>query len=787
MSESGFGKQLQRHRVAAGLTQEELAERAGVSARGISDLERGARGVPRKDTLQLLLAALELSQEDQAALAAAARRSPALAAQGERTDQHSALPVPLTPFIGRETEMAVVSDLLSNPTVRLLTLTGPGGTGKTRLALAVAEREFAHYADGVVFVPLAPLADPALVSSAIGGALGIREEGERPLPERLRDVLSTKQLLLVLDNFEHLAEAAPAVGDLLSDSPRLNVMATSRMPLRLRAEREYPVPPLDLPNRTPLPPVAQLTQYEAVRLFIDRAQAVTPGFTVDNENAPAVAEICWRVDGLPLAIELAAAHVRMLPPQAMLTRLEKRLPLLTGGARDLPARQRTLRETIMWSHDLIGEQEQILFRRLAVFSGGATLEAAEAVGNPTGDLDVFSGLERLVEQNLVRQEVSPTGEPRLTMLETIREFGIEQLAATGEEDATRDRHAFYFLHLAERLAPDIHLLESLEQPAQLVVEYDNLRHALLWFDTHDRVEALLRLTAVLAGEWIARGMHREGLDRIERVLRRIRDTASAGRVQVLHAAGVMAVYLGNHERAAPFFAEALAVAHDVGDPFLLGQAVAFVGWLSYRRGEYQRAEERIAEALRLLQGIPDPVRATPALLIAGDTAMVQEHFAQALPHYQQIIDLNQTAGYGWILCDAQSGLAGVHYCLGYMDQAAMLYAESLRRAYAQHITTQFVSALVGLAAVTTATGHPQVGARLLGAAEGLADGIEAHLFPRDFPVRQRALAALTAALGEDQLAAELAAGRSQTMDQAVAAAEAIIAGMDDAELATRDK
>jgi tetratricopeptide (TPR) repeat protein len=269
------------------------------------------------------------------------------------------------------------------------------------------------------------------------------------------------------------------------------------------------------------------------------------------------------------------------------------------------------------------------------------------------------------------------------------------------------------------------------------------------------------------------------LDRIERVLGRTRNTVSAGRVQVLHAAGVMAVYLGNHERAAPFFEEALAVAHDVGDPFLIGQAVAFVGWLSYRRGEYQRAEERIGEALRLLDGIPDPVRATPALLIAGDTAMVQEHFAQALPHYQRIIDLNQTAGYGWILCDAQSGLAGVYYCLGEMNQAVMLYAESLRRAHAQHITTQFVSALVGLAAVAASTGHLEVGARLLSAAEGLAASIDAHIFPRDFPVRRRALAALTNDLGENQLTRELAAGRSLTMEQALAAAQAIIAGMDE--------
>ena len=515
-----------------------------------------------------------------------------------------------------------------------------------------------------------------------------------------------------------------------------------------------------------------------MRLFVDRAQAVKPGFALTEANAPAVVEIVRRLDGLPLALELAAARVRVLPPTALLARLDQRLPLLTGGSQDRPDRQRTLGNTIAWSYDLLGPAERSLFPRLAVFAGGWTLEAAEAVAATDAPGDVLEAMDRLLDNSLVHA-LDDDAEPRYAMLETIRGFGLKQLTAMGDDEPTRRRHAGYFLDLAERLTPEIDVLESLEQRAQLIAEYDNLRLALRWFGLNDEGDSLLRLTALLAGEWLARGLLREGLEQIGPVLQRTHHIASATRVQLLHAAGVMALYQGNLGRAAPFFVESLAVAQTLGDAFLIGQSLAFSGWLSYRLSDYRRADEQLAKARHLLQNIADPVRATLVLIVSGDNALVQERFGQARLHYEQTTALLRAGGYAWILADAQSGLAGAHYCLGNIRQAAILYAESLRRIDPQNVTVQLVSALIGHAAVAAATGRPGDGAQLLGAAEGFVESSDARIFPRDYPVRRRALDALTRSLGERQLSSQIAAGRSLTLDQVHAAAQGVMAGMND--------
>ncbi len=406
-----------------------------------------------------------------------------------------------TPLLGREREVEQVCAQLRREGVRLLTLTGPGGTGKTRLALQGAADLLDDYKDGVFFVALAPLSDPTLVVSTIAQALGVKESGGRSVLQCLQDYLREKTLLLALDNFEQVAAAAPQVAGLLADAPRLNILVTSRIPLHLRGEHEFAVPPLALPDFKHLPALAALTQYAAVELFIERAQAVRPDFAVNNDNAPAVAEICVRLDGLPLAIELAAARVKLLSPQAMLVRLEEPLKLLTGGARDLSARQQTLRGAIAWSYDLLDENEKRLFRRLAVFVGGCTLEAAEAVCHGGVDLraDVFDGIASLVDKSLLRQEEAPDGEPRFFMLETIREYAQERLTESGEE--LQNRHAEFFLNFAEQAEIEIHGFQQLKWLDRLEVEHDNLRAALGWLTHNSKAQLGLRLAGALTDFW----------------------------------------------------------------------------------------------------------------------------------------------------------------------------------------------------------------------------------------------------------------------------------------------
>ena len=421
--------------------------------------------------------------------------------------------------------------------VRLLTLSGVGGTGKTRLALQAAADMVDEFEHGVFFVSLAALSDPALVLPAIAKAFDVREAAGRPLQVQLQDYLREKQVLLVLDNFEQVIDAAPRISDLMTAAPRLKVLVTSREVLRLSGETDYPVPSMSLPDPKRLSSLAQATQYEAVALFIDRAMAAKPGFTLTDENAPAVAEICHRLDGLPLAIELAAARVRVLPPQRMLAELSHRLSFLMGGARDLPARQKTLRDAIDWSHNLLTGSEQRLLRRLAVFVGGCSLEAIEAVCNSESDLPVLDALESLVNKSLVKQSEAQ-GQPRLAMLETIREYAREKLIAAGEAERMRERHRDYFLALAEEAEPKMKGAEQAEWLQRLEDEHENLRAGLDWSLVEAAAEAGLRFCGALQKFWFARGHLAEGREWCARVLAKAgAGTQTSERTKVLNAAG----------------------------------------------------------------------------------------------------------------------------------------------------------------------------------------------------------------------------------------------------------
>ena len=638
--------------------------------------------------------------------------------------------------------MEEIAALLRQPEVQLLTLTGAGGTGKTRLALQAAAELLDDFADGVYFVPLAALTDPTQIPAAIATAVGVREEGGQPLLERLAGFLGNKQLLLVIDNWEHLLAGASALGELLRVAPGLTVLATSRAPLHLQAEREYPVLPLALPRRKPPPTLEQLSQYEAVRLFIARAQAVKPDFSVDNTNAPAVAEICHRLDGLPLAIELATARVRMLAPQAMLARLDQRLPLLTSGAQDAPHRQRTLRNTIAWSYDLLEPEEQALFGRLAVFTGGASLEAVEAVANADGDLDVFPGLERLVEHSLLRQEEGSDGESRFTMLETIREFAQDELTRSGEEATVRRLHATHFRALAERAEPELRGAAQTAWIVRLEAELPNLRAVLDWSLASGEAETGLRLAGALYWFWFLRNHVSEGRTWFERARAAATQPAAAagkaalgaallalraqeyvaskdfaeqalerfqvcedhwGTAMVIHHMGHMADDLEHDmKRAAALLEESLLQFQALGDPWGIAYSQRCVAQAQLAAtNDYDRAMILLQSAVTTFRAIGDHWNTGVTLHVLGDAAREYERWSEAIAAYQESLAYHWTERDALGVADALLRLAQILVAVGNMELAARFFGcaeaqheqagvtlhEPIRRGYEQAIAS----------------------------------------------------------------------------------------------------
>ena len=487
------------------------------------------------------------------------------------------LPAQPNALIGRGEELEETEALLSRADVRLLTLTGAGGAGKTRIALHLAANLLERYSDGVFFVSLAPVRDWELVLPTIAQTLGLREQPGEPLTKTLTEYLRDKQLLLVLDNFEQVVAAAPPLAGLLAEAPALAVVVTSRTPLHLSGERTYPVPPLALPDLQGLPQTTALAKYESVRLFLERAQAATPEFALTDENARTVAEICIRLDGLPLAIELAAPRVRTLPPPALLRRLDQRLGLLTGGAQDVEERQRTLRATIEWSHELLVDEERELFACLGVFIGGCRLEAAEAVCDAGGELglDLVDGLESLVEKSLLRQKADPDGEPRFWMLETIREFALEALAGSGGLAEARRRHATYYLSVAERIDLEARTGDQASLFAQLELENANLRAAVEWARDTEGGDLLLRLATALWSFWAVRGHVAEGRIALEDAV----EISQSPPARALLGLCTLRMLGGETEGLLAAAQEALRACEETGDDFSLAQAWNLIGRL----------------------------------------------------------------------------------------------------------------------------------------------------------------------------------------------------------------
>jgi predicted ATPase/class 3 adenylate cyclase len=636
------------------------------------------------------------------------------------------LPAQLTRFIGRDDDIARIGELLAGH--RLVTLTGPGGTGKTRLGLQVAAEALSGFRDGVFFIDLAAVTAAELVPEEIAGALRVREEPDRTVLDTLGNHLRDKELLLVLDNFEQVVDAGPSILEpLLGVAPGAKALVTSRVPLHLYGEREYPVSPLVLPDPDRPPELEALVQNEAVSLFIERALAVKPSFQITNGNALAVAEITARLDGLPLAIELAASRVKLLSPQGILDRLEKRLPMLKAQDRNVPERQRTLRRTIEWSYELLDESERQLFSRLSVFAGGADLDAVEVVANREGELrlDTLDGLASLVDKNLVRSMDTSEGTPRFSMLDTIREYGLERLSEWGEESAIRRRHAEHLIGVVERASGALFGEKQSASARRIELDHDNFRSALSWVLESGEADLGLRLGAALREFWVLAGHLREGLRWLNELLAHRRAAGkSLVRARALTAAADLSSWTGQSEDSLRFAEEAVSIYRSLGDPHGISDALLEFGAAQMFAGDLDAARPTLDEARELNIGLGNRQKAGECAFALGLLAIFEDRPNHARELLEDALATFKELGDPYWIAFTERMVGHVDRTEGKNEDAENRFRASLSASRQHNLSYVMASGLYAFADLAQASGQHDRALRLAGASDAFRERLE---------------------------------------------------------------